>query len=416
MSKLKKISLPAQIFFAMVLGAITGLIFGEKCAAIGFIGTVWLNLIKMVMVPVVLTLVVKGIASVDDPKTLGRVGGKIMIIYVATTALAGVIGVVFTQLFKPGIGFTMTMDASDVQVADFPGVSDFVLSLVSSNMFKSFTNADMMQVLIIAIIMGLALVKMNNEYSKRITEWFSVFSELFMKIIGMAMSVAPIGVFCLMASAMGQNGIAVLANIAKLLGTFYLACLFHILVVYGLLLWSGTKMNPLTFLKKTSESWLTAMSTCSSAATVPVSLKLMKEEMDVDESISNFSIPLGATVNQDGGAILSGVVMLFCAQAVGVNFGGGQIFNCVVLTTLVCTGSTGLPGGGIMRLMVVASAMNLPLDVVAVVSAFYRLFDMGTTSLSVIGDMCVTTTVDRWEKKRKQKELAKETAQKASNT
>ena len=404
MSKLKKISLPVQIFIAMILGGIVGLVVGEKCSEIGFIGTVWLNMIKMVMVPVVLTLVVKGIASVDDPKTLGLVGGKIMTIYVLTTILAGVLGVVTTEIFKPGVGFTMTMDVSQVKVADFPGISDFVLYLFSSNMFASFTNANMMQVLIISIIFGLALVKMNNENSRRITGWVTTLSEFFMKIIGMVMTVAPIGVFCLMASTMGKYGVESLSNIAKLLGTFYFTCLLHILVVYGLLLLIGAKMNPIKFLKDTSESWLTAMSTCSSAATVPVSLKLMKEKLHVNESISNFSIPLGATVNQDGGAILSGVVVLFCAQAVGIHFGIGQILNCIVLTTLVCTGSTGLPGGGIMRLLVVAAAMNLPLEVVAVVSAFYRLFDMGTTSLSVMGDMAVTTVVDRWEKKRLEKQ------------
>lgn len=399
-NKGRKMTLPTQIFIAMMLGGIAGIIVGEKAGEIEFIGTMWLNMIKMFIVPVVVTLVIKGVSSVDNPKTLGRIGTKIIVFYVGTTVVASFIGIIAAKVIRPGVGFVFKMGAAEVEVAEFPGVQNFFLSLISKNMFASFADGNMMQVLIISIIIGIALVLMNNETSRKLTGMFISLSELFMQIIAIIMKLAPLGVFCLMASAMGKFGLEFLTNITKLLGAFYLGWAIHVFGVYLLLVWIFTGINPISFFKKTSESWLTAMSTCSASATVPITLNVVKQKLDVDEKICNFSIPLGSTINADGGAILSGVVMLFCAQAIGLDFTVGQIFNCIILTTAVCTGSTGLPGGGIMRLMVVASAMNLPLDMIAIVSAFYRLFDMGTSSLNVIGDMAATAVVDRLEKRR----------------
>lgn len=400
MKVLKKMSLPTQIFIAMVLGTALGIVWGEGAGKIEFIGTMWLNMIKMFIVPVVVTLVVKGVSSVDDPKTLGRIGSKIFILYVLTTVVASFIGIGVGKLFHPGIGFEFSMGADNLEAAEFPGVAAFFTSLISSNMFKSFSDGNMMQVLIISLMIGIALVSMRNEASKAIIQWTVQMSEVFMYIIGMVMKLAPIGVFCLMASAIGSYGLSLISNIAKLLGTFYAGCILHILAIYLIPVWFVARINPLSFFKKTSASWMTSMSTCSATATVPITLKVAKEKLDIDEKLCSFSIPLGSTINSDGGAILSGVVMLFCAQAMGMDFTLGQIFNCIVLTTAVCTGSTGLPGGGIMRLIVVATAMNLPLEAIAIVSAFYRFFDMGTSGLNVLGDLSVSTVVDRWEKKR----------------
>lgn len=399
----KKMSLPTQIFLAMVAGSVLGILIGEKATKIEFIGNMWLNMIKMFIVPVVVTLVIKGVSSVEDPKTLGRIGSKIFILYVATTVVASFIGIGVGKVFRPGIGFNFSMETEQLEAAEFPGVEDFFTSLISKNMFQSFSEGNMMQVLIISLLIGIALVCMHNEASKAIIQWTVNMSEVFMYIIGMVMKLAPIGVFCLMASAMGSYGISLISHILKLLGTFYLGCFLHIFCIYLLAVWIISGINPISFIKRTSESWLTAMSTCSATATVPVTLKVAEEKLGIDEKLCSFSIPLGSTINSDGGAILSGVVMLFCAQAMGMDMTLGQIFNCIILTTAVCTGSTGLPGGGIMRLIVVATAMNLPLEMIAIVSAFYRFFDMGTSSLNVLGDLSVSTVVDRWEKKREKK-------------
>lgn len=403
MQTIRKLSLATQIFIAMILGSICGFIVGPSAQAIGFVGTIWLNMIKMFIVPVVVCLLVKGISSMDSPKTLGRIGIKFVLFYGATTVFASVLGILAAKIFQPGIGFVFQQTGEVAEVAEFPGFGEFMTSLVSGNIFKSFTDANVVQVLVIAIIIGVALVFMDEEKRRPVQDWFSSMSDLFMKIIGLVMTLAPIGVFCLMASAMGTYGVGFIGSMSKLLVVFYLSCGVHFFAVYVLLLWMCTKISPLRFLRLSSETFVTAVSTCSSAATIPVNLMVARDKFDVNEKISNFSIPFGAQFNQDGGAILSALVMVFCTQAMGLEFSIAHLFNLVILTTIVTSGSTGLPGGGIMRLMVVAAAMNLPLEIIAMIGACYRLFDMGTTSMSVMGDLSATIIVDYYEKKREQK-------------
>lgn len=400
MERFKKISLATKIFIAMILGSIFGFIAGPWAQNIEFIGTIWLNMIKMFIVPVVVCLMVKGIASMDNPKTLGRVGVKAIAFYMFTTVFATLLGLVVVELFKPGVGFQFQENVDVGEVSEFPGFGSFMVSLFSGNIFQSFTEASMMQVLVIAIILGVAAVFMSGDSRASVVQWFSGMADLMMSVINLSMHLAPIGVFCLMASAMGTYGLGFLGNMSKLLVTFYVGCVLQFFLIYLVLLWAITRVSPIEFLKKGSETFVTAVSTCSSAATIPVNLMVAKDKFHTDDAIANFMIPLGANMNQDGGAILSSVVMVFCAQALGMEFTIGQLFNIVILTTIVTSGSSGVPGGGIMRLMVVAAAMNLPLEIIAMVGAFYRLFDMGTTSMSVMGDLSATVIIDFLEKKK----------------
>ena len=407
MSYYKKMNLATKTMLAMVLGAIAGFIIGENAVKIQFIGTVWLNMIKMFLVPTVVCMLVRGISSMDSPKTLGRIGAKVIAFYLVTTVFAAIIGIVIGDVFKPGIGFEFQQSSDTVtEVASLPTIQDFVLSLFSENIFNSYSSADMLKVLVSSIIIGVGIVFMPEEHGIPVRNWFSSMSELIMSIIGISMKFAPIGVFCLMAAAMGTYGINFIGSMSKLLIVFYLGCAIHFVAVYMLFLWAMTGITPWEFFKKGFETFSMAISTCSSAATVPVNLKVAQENFGVSEAIAGFSIPLGSSMNQDGGAILGGVVMLFCAQAIGLELTFGQIFNIVILNTLVTSGSSGVPGGGIMRLMVVASAMGLPLEIIALIGGFYRLFDMGTTSMSVMGDLSATVVIDRWEKKRQTKEGA----------
>lgn len=401
----KKMSLATQTMLAMVLGAIVGMVVGENAAKIQFIGTVWLNMVKMFLVPTVVCMLVRGISSMDNPKTLGRIGVRVVAFYLVTTVIAAVLGIVVGKVFQPGIGFVFQQTGDTAtEVAELPTLQAFVLSLFSDNIFNSYSSADMLKVLVSSIIIGVGIVFMPEEKRKPVREWFSAMADLVMSIIGISMKFAPIGVFCLMAAAMGTYGINFIGSMSKLLLTFYAGCLIHFLAVYTLFLWAATGITPLDFCKRGFETFSMAVSTCSSAATVPVNMKVAEEKFGVSDAISGFSIPLGSTMNQDGGAILGGVVMLFCAQAIGIDLTFGQIFNIVILNTLVTSGSSGVPGGGIMRLMVVAAAMNLPLEIIALIGGFYRLFDMGTTSMSVMGDLSATVVIDHWEKKRLKKE------------
>lgn len=387
-----------QILIAMVLGVIVGVIWGKGASCIQFIGTVWLNIIKMFIVPVVICMVVRGVSSLDSPKDLGRIGLRVIAFYVITNVFALGIGILTTVVLKPGIGFVFEAMTTEAVDTTLPTVSSFVTGLFSTNIFATFSSGDMLQCLVIALLIGVAIVFMG-EKGKPVADWFSNMADLCMALMDLAMRIAPVGVFCLMASAMGTYGSAFLGSMAKLIGTFYLGCLLHWLLVYALFLWINTGINPITFAKKAFATIATAVSTCSSAA-VPTNLKVAKENFNVSESVANFAIPLGANMNQDGMAILIAAVMLFCAQSVGMTLTLSQIINMVVVATIVTSGSPGVPGGGISRLMIVAATMGLPLEIIAMISAFYRCFDMGTTTMSVMGDLSASIVIDRWEKRQ----------------
>lgn len=396
----KKINDMTLILLAMIAGSLVGIIVGEPAAAIGFIGDVWLNLMKMFLVPIVVAMLVKGIASMDSPKTLGRIGIKILAFYVVTTVLASVLGLGSTWLINPGKGFQYVINTEEVTVNSMPSVGEFFTSMFSSNIFKSFTNADMMQVLIISVLIGVAIVLMPEGKREPVRDFFIHMADLMMSLINIALKLAPIGVFCLMAKALGQYGVSLLVTIAKILGVFYGCCLVHLLVVYCGVLWGFTGIKPWTFLKKAFPTFATAASTCSSNAVIPVSMDVATKNFECDESVAGLGIPLGATVNKDGVAILCGVVLLFSAQAMGLALSIQQVLNIMFVTVLVTSAGSGVPGGGLMNLMIVGTAVGIPLDIVIMVGGFYRFFDMGTTSMNCLGDMSATVIIDRLEKKR----------------
>lgn len=399
--KKRKMSDITKILIAMVAGSLVGIIIGKPAGYIGFVGDIWLNLMKMFLVPLVLCMLVKGITSMDSPETLGRIGLKIMAFYVFTTIVAGTLGVGLTSILNPGKGFSYeAASTEDVVVNEMPSIAEFFTNMFSSNIFESFSSADMMQVLIIAVIIGVAIVLLPEGKREPVRDWFWSMSDLVMSVVGIALKLAPIGVFCLMAASLGEYGIGILVSIGKILGVFYLCCALHLIVIYCVLCWIFTGINPITFLKKAFPTFATAFSSCSSGATIPVSMEVATKNFDCDETVASLGIPLGATVNKDGVAILCGVVLLFSAQAMGIPMSAAQIMNLLFVTVLVTSAGSGVPGGGLMNLMIVGTAIGMPLDIVIMVGGFYRFFDMGTTPMNCLGDMSATVIIDRLEKKR----------------
>lgn len=400
LDSLKKMKLSTKIGIAMLTGSIFGIIIGPPAKEIKFIGDIWLNLMKMIIIPMVIFIVVKGISSMDNPKTLGRVGLKVISFYAFTTIFATILGIIVTKILKPGNGFQFEKATEAFETSKMLGFREYITSLFSSNMFVSFYEGNMLQVLVIAIILGIAIISLKDKYRIPLKAWFDNMAELCMGIVQLVMELSPIGVFCLMASSLGVYGLEMFKTMSKMLGAFYLASLIQILVVYLGLLWITTKISPFDFLKKSIQTWIAAISTCSSAAVIPVNLKVANEEFGVSDQISSFSIPVGAQFNQDGGAILSAVVILFSAQAIGVNFGLMELIQMVLVCTLVSAGSGAIPGGGIVRLMITSAAFGMPLEIVGLVAAFYRFFDMRATCMSTIGDLSATVIIDRLEKGR----------------
>ena len=406
----QKMSDVTKIVIAMLLGSGAGLVVGESAAAIGFIGDIWLNMMRMFLVPIVVCMLVKGIGSMDDPQMLGRIGLKIIIFYVTTTVLATSLGIAMTMLFQPGSGFVYEASTKEITVNSMPSVGQFFTNMFSSNIFATFSKADMMQVVILSCIIGVAIVLLPAGKKEPVRDWFNAMADLMMSIISIALKLAPIGVFCLMAAALGKYGVGLLLSIAKILGTFYLCCLIHLIVVYCLFLYLMTGIMPWDFLKRAFPTFATAVSTCSSNAVIPVSMDVATKNFEVTETVAGLGIPLGATINKDGVGILCGVVLLFSAQAMGIPLTVQQLVNLVFVTTLVTSAGSGVPGGGLMNLMIVGTAIGMPLDIVVMVGGFYRFFDMGTTGMNCLGDVSATVVIDRMEKRRAKRLAARQAA------
>lgn len=403
LKKLIKMDDFTKILIAMLLGSLAGILLGKQATQIGFIGAIWINMMKMFLVPIVICMLVKGITSMDSPKTLGRIGLKFVAFYMLTTIGASVLGLLVTKILSPGVGFQFATGTKEIKIETIPGIDKFFTDMISSNIYSSFNRADMMQVLFIAVIIGVAIVMLPEEKRKPVRDWFVSMADLIMSIISIALKLAPIGVFCLMADALGKYGLGLLFTMSKIIGTFYLTCALQLIIVYCMLLWMFTGINPVSFLKKSFPTIAATVSTCSSAAVIPVNMNVAKNNFSVEDSVAGLGIPLGATINKDGVAILCGVVLLFSAQAMGIALSTGQFINILFVTALVTSAGSGVPGGGLMNLMIVATAVGIPLEIVVMVGGFYRFFDMGTTTMNCLGDVSATVIIDRLEKKREQR-------------
>ena len=272
-------------------------------------------------------------------------------------------------------------------------------------MFGSFASGNIIQSLIIAIMMGVAVLMIpDTETKDKLISMFEALERLINSMIGIVMKVSPIGIFFLMADSFGKYGTDIFSGIGALLGTFYVGCLAQIFIVYGLFLLIGARINPIKFVKDSIELWVYTISTCSSVAAIPVNMKVAREKFGVDDKISSFTIPLGSQMNSDGSVILYSCVILFIAQMSGIDMGLGQLLKIVLLGTFFSLGGSGIPGSNIVKVLVLVEAFSLPTEIVGIVAAFYRLFDMGTTTNNCMGDLAGTILVSRLEERQAKKE------------
>lgn len=397
---LKTLSDWQKIFLATGMGALVGLVLGERAGYIAFLGDIWLNMMKMLLVPLVLSMLVRGITQADDPAALGQIGVKIILFYLITTVCAGLWGSGAGFLLKPENSILAAgTGTTGEEVASLPSFIDTIKGMFSSNIFKSFSDGNMMQVVIISVLLGIAIVCMPKERSRSVKNWFAGFNDLMISALAMILKLAPVGVFALMASALGTHGPLETLFLLKLLAVFYFACCVHIAFVYCFPVFLFSKLSPFSFLRRAFPVIITCLSTCSSSAVIPVSLDVAKKSFGCREEVSAMSIPLGATINKDGNAILCALVAVFTARARGVPVTPDFLFNVVLVSTLVTSANSGIPGGGIMNLMIVSSTMGLPLELIALVGGLYRFFDMATTTTNCLGDLSATVIIDRTQKR-----------------
>lgn len=390
---LLRINLLTQILIAFVIAIILGMIFGESIEVIKPLGDLFLRLIKFIIAPLILTTLIVGVASTGDPKSLGRVGGKTVAYYLITTAIAIIIGLAFAFVISPGKGLSIDVEATEaVEVNETEGVVQTFLNIIPENPFESLTNGNILQIIFFAIFVGLAITFIGKK-AEPVYRFFESFSEIMMKITGIVMRFAPMGILGLVAPIVGQYGAQVLLPLLKIILAVAIACIVHALVVYSVSVKTFAKMNPLTFFKGIGPAAMVAFSTASSAATLPMTIKNTQENLGVSNKVSSFVLPLGATVNMDGTAIYQGIAVVFIAQFYGLELSFMQLVMVVLTTVLASIGTAGVPGAGMIMLAMVLSAIGLPLEGIALIAGVDRVLDMFRTTVNIVGDASCAVVV-----------------------
>ncbi len=411
MQKIKE-SLPLQIFIALGLGIVAGLIFlaaGE--GAVNFassyikpIGTIFLNLLKFIVVPIVITSIIQGVVSLSDIKKVGTIGLRTLIYYFCTTAIAITIGLIFANLFKGGYKVLETSDLA-YEAAEPTPFMDTIVNIFPSNLFQPMVDSSMLQIIVIALFIGFGII-IAGEKGQLFKELIDSIYEVFMIIMKGIIKVTPIAVFCLITPVVAVNGPEVLGSLALVLLTAYIAYFVHALVTYSTAVSVLGHMNPITFLKGAFPGFLFAFSSTSSIATLPVSMECV-EKMGGRKDVASFTLPLGATINMDGTAIYQGVCAIFIASCFGIQLTFGQMLTIVLTATLASIGTAGTPGAGMIMLAMVLQSVGLPVEGIALVAGVDRIFDMGRTGINVVGDMSAAMIITDYENRREAKEAAK---------
>ncbi len=400
---MKKLSLSIKILLGLILGVIVGLLFqSNPDAATNYIkpfGTLFLNLIKMIIVPLVFASLVSGVVSLGDVKKLGRIGGKTMAFYMVTTAFAVSIGLIVATLFKVGAGFTLPAGELVNEAKEVPKITDVLLNIVPTNPIKAMVEGEMLQIITFSIFLGSGLLVLG-EVGKPLQHVIEALAEAMYTITGWIMNLAPIGVFALIVPVVAVNGPAVLLPLLKVILASYVASIIHIAVLYSAAVKGLAKESPGRFFKAMFPAMAVAFTTASSAATLPVNMKCCEEQLDVSPEITSFVLPLGATINMDGTAIYLGVCSLFIAAVYGVPMTMSSMLTIVLTATLASIGTAGVPGAGLIMLTMVLTATGIPVEGIALIAGIDRILDMMRTTVNITGDAVCTVFVDRSEKRR----------------
>lgn len=401
----KKVSLTAWIFGALVLGVIAGLCLqGKPEIATGYIkpfGTVFLNLIKMVVVPVVLLSIMQGIISLQDVRKVGSIGIKTVCYYLCTTAFAVTLGLFFANVLRVGAGYTLGAESLTYEAAEAPSFMDTFVNIFPSNAFQPLANATMLQVIVIALFFGFGII-VAGEKGKMAKDVIDSFSEVSFRVMGMIIRLSPIGVFALITPVVAENGAAVLLPLLKVIGIAYLVYVVHMVVIYSTTVKLFSGMSPLKFFKGMSQAMIFAFSSASSVGALPFNLECT-QKLGARKEVASFVLPLGATINMDGTAIYQGVCAIFIAQIFGIDLSISQQFTIILTATLASVGTAGVPGSGMIMLAMVLESVGLPLEGIALVAGIDRILDMGRTCVNITGDAACTICVDAMEKKKEEK-------------
>ncbi|RSD29234.1 dicarboxylate/amino acid:cation symporter [Mesobacillus subterraneus] len=399
--------LTTKILIGLGLGALTGLIlniFSSELFAIldrflfTPLGKIFISLISMLVVPIVLFSIILGTAGLGDPKKLGRIGFKTVSFFLATTAIAISIGLALAYLIKPGLMGQFDTSGAKFDAEEAPPVGETLLNLIPGNPFEALTTGNMLQIIVFAIFIGLALTALG-EKTRGILNLVEQGNQVMMYLVGLVMKFAPYGTFGLIATAIGSQGIDAIKAMGVYMIVVVLALVVHALVTYGSAVYFLGKKNPFWFFKQFSPAMGVAFSTSSSNATLPISMETAQKKLRVPESVSSFVQPLGATINMDGTAIMQGVATVFIAQVFGADLTMGELLTVVLTAVLASIGTAGVPGVGLIMLAMVLQSVGLPVEGIGLILGIDRLLDMARTAVNISGDAACAVIVAESEKK-----------------
>ena len=399
--KSTKLSLASQIFIALVLAIIVGLLMQNVAdIATDYIkpfGTIFLNLVKFIVVPIVLLSIMSGIVSMRDIRKVGSIGIKTVVYYLFTTAFAIIIGLIGGNLFK---GFFPVISTSDLtyEASEATPFMNVIVDIFPSNFIAPMSSASMLQVIVMALLFGFSIILVGDK-AKNVAEGVEDLNAVCMKCMELILKLSPIGVFCLLCPVVAANGAAIIGSLAMVLLAAYICYILHMVIVYSLFIKTLGGMSPIKFFKEQLPAIIFAFSSASSVGTLPINLKGV-EKMGASKEVASFVLPLGATINMDGTAIYQGVCAIFIAACYGITLTPAQMVTIVITATLASIGTAGVPGAGMVMLAMVLTSVGLPVEGIALVAGVDRIFDMGRTVVNITGDASCAVIVSKLESKK----------------
>lgn len=415
MKEKKKLSLATKTFIGFGLGIVIGLVFGEKATIVKPLGTIFLNMIKMIVVPMVFFSITAGVASLGDLKKLRNIGVKVVGLYALTSALCVGLGLIMANIINPGKGFDLTAlsQSTDYEAQAMPSIIDTLIDMFPSNIFTSFTNTNMLQIIVFSVFLGVALIMMGKEGERLLAGVQSCANAMY-KITAIVIEFSPIGVCALLADSVGAYGLKIFGPLGKLILTVYASDVILVLLMYIPMVALLAKFPVKKWLQGIWKVWVVTASTTSSSGSLPITTSVTNDEFGVSSELSSFSLPLGATINMNGGCIYYAAAIVMTAQIYGMNLTPSALVNIIISTVLVAMGCPGVPGGAIIMTTILLTNMGLPLEIVGLIAGIFRLIDMANTTFNVTGDVVTTMVVARSEGMMHTLETGAETETKAA--
>lgn len=394
--KWQAISLFTRIMIGFVAGIALGLILGPSAAHLNFLGTILVRLLTMVVAPLVLCLLICAAADVGDYRALGKIGLQTVVVFLVSTGIAIVLGLAVANLFSVGTGVNLEVaEVGSAAAVKIPSALDTLINIIPNNPFQALSTANLLQIIFFALIFGFALTKLGDK-GKTVLDFFRGTSDVVKEITSMVLEFTPYGVLGLMANVVGINGMGILLPYAKTIAATYVCCILYTVFVQAFFM-AGVvgKVSPFRFMREMKQAALFIFATCSSVATIPLTLEGTKR-VGVSEKVANFVVPFGAVMNMNGTAIYEAVAIIFTAQIYGIDL--SMMDQCIVLlsATLASIGTAGVPGSGLVMLTIVLSSVNLPMEAIGLLAGIDRILNMARVIPNIVGDAATAVVVGRW--------------------